>query len=192
MLKFGNHKLGDDTAIFNMGTALECPARRLGMCEVVNAGYRCYAEKAEIQYPGTVPAARRRQEDYWKDTTKDRILQDFAKKITRRRKSTRYLRFNESGDFFSQVDIDKLSYIASGLQTLDVTTYGYTARRDLDYSRATFLVKGSGGDFGNNGRTTVIQKDGAVPEGYLVCPGSCKRCNICKISVPHKVAFRQH
>lgn len=191
-LKFGNHKLGDDTGVINMGTATECPARKLGMCDVVNKGLKCYAEKPEQQYPNTVPAYRKAQEDYWRSTPAELILADISGRIRRRRKETRYLRFNESGDFHTQEDITKLSYVARGLRTLGVTTYGYTARQDLDFSGADFLVKGSGHDKGNNGSCTVIGKTDECPEGHLVCPGSCKRCNLCKIDVPHNIAFRKH
>lgn len=194
-MKFGNHKLGDDTAVLNMSTALDCPARKLGMCEVINKGLKCYAEKPEQQYPNTVPAYRKAQEDYWQSTPAERILADVSGRIRRRRKETRYFRFNESGDFNSQEDITKLSYVARGLRPLGITTYGYTARQDLDFSGADFLVKGSGHDKGNNGSCTIIGKDEDPPEGYLVCPGGtkgCARCNLCKIDVPHNIAFRKH
>lgn len=191
-LKFGNHKLGDDTAIFNMGTAKECPSRTLGLCTAVNNGIKCYAEKAEDQYPNTVPAARKRQEIYWKKATALEIIEYLNKKIERRRKPTKYLRFNESGDFWCQEDIEKMSQIAEFMKLKGITTYGYTARSDLDFSRASFLIKGSDNDKGNNGRTTIIGRGDAVPDGYLECPGSCKRCNLCKINVPHNIAFRKH
>jgi len=191
-LKWGNHKLGDDIGIFNMGTAKECPSRVLGLCETVNKGIKCYAEKPEDQYPRNVPAYRRRQESLWKSLDGHTIAEGFYSQITRRRKETRYIRFNESGDFWDQNCVGKLSYISSCLKRYGITTYGYTARRDLDFSSCDFLVKGSGGNFGNNGATIVILKDDLVPEGYIECPGSCKRCNLCKINVPHNIAFRKH
>ncbi len=191
-LKFGNHKLGDDTAIINMGPANTCPSKQLGLCEVINKGIRCYAEKAEIQYPNTVPAYRNAQETYWRNQRAETILQEIAERIQSRRKTTRYLRYNESGDFHDQQDIDKLSFVAEGLATIGVTTYGYSARSDLDFSNSRFLIKGSGSTKGNNGNCTVIERDAPVPDGYLICPGSCKRCNLCKINVPHNIAFRRH
>lgn len=195
ILKYGNHKLGDDTAIFNMSTAKDCPARKLGMCEVVNKGIKCYAEKAEDQYPNTVPKSRQSQRDYWRNRTANEILQDFAKKIKRRRKTTRFVRFNEAGDFHDQEDVEKLSTIAQGLGTLGITTYGYTSRKDLDFSRASFLVKGSGHTNGNNGTCTVIGRNDKVPDGYIECPGGekgCSKCNLCKIDTKLNIAFRKH
>lgn len=195
IIKWGNHKLGDDTAIFNMTTALECPARKKGMCDVVNRGIKCYAEKAEIQYKNVVPAFRKKQKRWWDETPKEEILEKFAIKIKRRRKKTRYLRFNEAGDFKSQEDVDKLSYVAAGLKPLGITTYGYSARKDLDFSNAKFLCKGSSHDKGNNGKTIVIEKDEPVPDGYFLCPGGikgCAKCNLCKINTKLNIAFRKH
>lgn len=193
LLKFGNHKLSDDTAIFNMGTAIDCPSRALGLCRTINQGVKCYAEKAEIQYKDPVINARRSQEAEWKSKSGPELLEQIARRISARRKETRYLRYNESGDFYEQSDIDKLSFISEGLKEQGITTYGYTARSDLDFRRARFLCKGSGFSKENlNGSTIVILKDQPVPEGYIECPGSCKRCNLCKIAVPHNVAFRKH
>lgn len=195
-IKFGNHKLGDDTAIFNMGSALDCPSRKLEMCEVIKKGYKCYAEKPEIQYPRTVRRARLAQQLDWQRTTADELLQRFYQKIKRRRKPTRYLRFNEAGDFHDQCDVEKLSFIASGLRTLDVITYGYTARKDLNFRSAKFLVKGSGfTPRGGNGRTTVVGRGDSLPRGYVLCPGGtkgCSRCNLCKIDTKLNIAFRIH
>jgi len=192
-IKFGNHKLGDDIAIFNMGPAKSCPSRQLNLCETINQGIKCYAEKAEDQYPTTVPAFREAQERYWRNTPQEKIANDIIKKINNRKKLTRHLRFNESGDFFSQEDVDKLSFIADAVEThCGVHTYGYTARSDLDFSAAKFLVKGSCHDKGNNGQCIVINKTETVPEGYIECPGSCKRCNLCKINTKINIAFRKH
>ena len=201
-LKFGNHKLGDDTAVFNMSTAKECPSKKLGLCPLYNGttkikykngnGLMCYAEKAEQLYPTHVPAYRRAQQAYWQDTPAERILQDIAKRVESRWKPTRYFRYNESGDFHDQSDIGKLSYIAEGLGTLNITTYGYSARSDLDFSNAKFLVKGSGNTKGNNGACTVVETNERPPEGYLVCPGDCRKCNLCKIDRGHNIAFKKH
>lgn len=193
LVKFGNHKLGDDTAIFNMGTAIDCPSRRLGLCRTINQGVRCYAEKAEIQYKDHVINARLAQAAEWKSKSGPQLLEQISRRITARRKDTRYLRYNESGDFYEQSDIDKLSFISEGLKEQGITTYGYTARSDLDFRRARFLCKGSGFCKENlNGSTIVILKNQPIPEGYIECPGSCKRCNLCKINVPHNIAFRVH
>lgn len=196
LLRFGNHKLGDDTAIFNMSTAKECPSRKRGLCEVCNRGIKCYAFKAEQRFPKTVTRARENQKAYWKANKADKIAADFIRKIERRRKRTSFLRFNESGDFETQSDVTKLSVVAGAIKDcFGIITYGYTARRDLSFERARFLVKGSGHDKGNNGRTTVIGKDEEVPKGYIECPGGpkgCERCNLCKVDTKLNIAFRKH
>lgn len=190
-IKFGNHKLGDDTAIFNMCAAADCPSKKLGLCEVIKKGITCYADKAERTYPAVKPF-RRCQQDYWRSTPARKITEDIAKRCQARKKQTRYFRFNESGDFADQSDVAKLSEISAGLKTIGITSYGYTARSDLNYSNVEFLVKGSGWSGSPNGSTRVIGKDEAVPEGFIECPGSCKKCNLCKINVPHNIAFRKH
>jgi len=198
LIKFGNHKLPDDTAIFNMGSAQDCPSKQLGLCKTINQGVKCYAEKAEIQYKDNVLNYRRAQESYWHSTSGSEILSRLIRKLESRRKETTYFRFNESGDFYCQGDIEKLSFIARGLREVKgITTYGYTARSDLDFRTCDFLCKGSGfNGEGLNGSTEVILKDQAVPEGYIECPGTgkngCASCNLCKIAVPHNIAFRKH
>jgi hypothetical protein len=192
-ISFGNHKLGDDTAIINMGTAKDCPARKLDMCWVVKKGIKCYAEKAEDQYPRTVPSYREAQKAYWTETSAEQIRTDLIKKFERRRKPTRYLRFNESGDFHGQQDVGKLSRIAESLEKRGITTYGYTARRDLDFRGSKFIVKGSGFTAeGINGSTIVIGKDKDKPRGYFICPGNCRYCTLCKVRAPINIAFRKH
>lgn len=190
-IKYGNHKLGDDTAIFNMCAAEDCPSKKLGLCKVVEKGITCYADKAERIYKHVKPY-RRCQQAYWQTESATSITRDIIHKIQNRRKETRYFRFNESGDFNDQSDVTKLSEVAARLKTIGITTYGYSARSDLCYVGVEFLIKGSGFNGCPNGSTTVIEKDDAIPEGYLECPGSCKKCNLCKIDVPHNIAFRKH
>jgi len=191
-LKWGNLKLGDDTGIINMGPAVSCPSLRRGLCHTVNKGIRCYARKPEIQYKDHVLNYRKEQQAYWTLNSGEKIYLDIKDKINRRRKKTKWLRFNESGDFFTQEDVTKLSMIAQKLKNDKVYVYGYTARSDLDFSNVHFLVKGSDNDAGNNGRTVVIQKDEALPKGYIECPGDCSVCNLCKIDKKVNIAFRKH
>lgn len=192
MLKFGNHKLSNNVAIFNMSPADTCPSKILGLCLVSNNNIKCYAEKAEKIYPAVLPA-RKKQEIEWKEKTKEQLLEEFYNKIKKRKKETKYLRYNESGDFHNQEDITKLSYIADGLKTIDIITFGYSARSDLDFSKAKFLCKGSGFE-ANNGICRVFNKNEETPEGYIVCPADkCKTtCNLCKINYPYKIGFIKH
>ena len=191
-VQFGNTKLGNHTLIINMGTARECPSKALGMCNAVKNGAKCYALKAEIMYPQSAPY-RQRQFTYWRKNTATKIANDIILKIgNRQSEPIKYVRFNEAGDFWDQNDVKKLDIIAKKLRNFGIVVYGYTARRDLDFKNVSFLVKGSGHKKGNNGMTTIIGKDDPVPEGYFLCPGSCKSCDACMKPDKQNIAFRKH
>ena len=189
----GNIKIGRSTLIINMGTAEECPSAALGMCNATKNGAHCYALKAERLYPSAAPY-RQRQFSYWRNNTATKIANDLIAKIGNRTSTIaiRYVRFNESGDFWDQTDVKKLNTIAKKLKNFNIVTYGYTARRDLDYTNVNFLVKGSGHKKGNNGMTTIISKSDDIPEGFRECPGSCKTCNLCMVDKKFNIAFRKH
>ena len=192
-LTYGNHKIPNTTAIFNMGTATDCPSKKLGLCKVVNNGIKCYAYKAEQQYKEKVLDHREQQAKYWKNTSKEQIVTDIIKKTSTKRKPITHLRINESGDFHTQEDVNKLSYISKQIkQTLNITTYGYTARSDLDFTECHALIKGSGHDSGNNGKCITIKSESDNPEGFIICPGSCKTCNLCKINTQLNISFIKH
>jgi hypothetical protein len=197
MLTFGNRKLGSDVAIFNMSTSQDCPSRKLGLCRTINKGYRCYAQKSEIQYKEHCLNHRRSQEHEWRTKRDTQLLQEFSTRIKRRKLETRYVRYNESGDFHDQSDITKLSFVAGGLkEEFGIITFGYTARSDLCFEGANFLVKGSGFP-GKDGQTTVIGKNETPPKGFTICPESaqvhsCRFCNLCKCEFPFNIAFVSH
>jgi len=196
LVKFGNHKIGDDTLIINMGTATDCPSKKLNLCQVCNDGIKCYAFKAEQQYKEAVLNYRQKQHDYWKNTPATGIVVDLVNKISRRQKKIKYMRFNESGDFHDQSDIDKLSHVAEHLKHhYKIITYGYSARSDLDFTNATFLLKGSNHNNGNNGMCVVVNNKDQIPDGYIECPGGkkgCKTCSLCKSDSKINIAFIKH
>jgi len=170
---FGNSKLPKTTMIFNMGSATDCPSDALGLCQNSNI---CYAKAAERQYHKTCPPYRRRQESIWKKYSADQLNLAFQKIIRAKRIKVDAFRFNESGDFWSQECIKKLSEIAHYLKIgLDIITYGYTARKDLDFSNVCFFVLGS--NFLLDGEFRTVEK----PSGYHpVCPGDCTKCTLCQ------------
>ena len=194
----GNLKLGFDTLIFNLGTALECPSRKLGLCML---GKKCYALKAERLYPTCKPY-RERQAAYWLGVSTEQLLHDFSKLIDRLRKKPAYLRLNESGDFYNQECVDKAEALARHLRKVyGIKVYTYSARSDMDFSKCEYLsVKGSGHDQGNNGRTIarkaedlkgwdVYKERGRV---YEVCPMNCRNCFKCKEKNNMNVVFPLH
>lgn len=206
----GNTKLGNDTMIFNMGSATECPSRANGTCKL---GNKCYALKAERMYPQCKPY-RDRQQAYWLNNTAQTILNDLTALFEAKRvrvngklvplhKTLKWFRFNEAGDFHSQACIDKLNTIAFYLKKLyAIETYGYSARSDLDFSQALFNCKGSGHDHGNNGKTIARKmpkdfgwmdyNDTTTGELFKVCPMDCKICNMCKTDAGINIVFPLH
>lgn len=189
LIKFGNAKLPKTTIIFNMGSSKECSARLLGLCSCAAV---CYARKPEIIYPAVYPY-RVRQEEKWLSTDAETICQELGQAISKKRVKPTLFRFNESGDFHSQNCITKLSIVAEYLlKEFSIKTYGYTARKDLDFSNASFMVKGSDNDSGNHGKTIVIATKNDLPENFLVCPGSCFTCKLCSSKKAHNIAFIKH
>tara|TARA_R110002049_G_scaffold154628_3_gene319255 strand:+ start:1609 stop:2196 length:588 start_codon:yes stop_codon:yes gene_type:complete len=187
LCKFGSDKTGDDTLLLNMGSAVRCPSR--ARCRVLLAGQKCYPDQVERLHP-VVKSFRDLQEAYWRDSTAEQIVSDILEKIDGREPPTRYLRFNESGDFWSQACVDKLSQVAEALRVrAGIVTYGFTARDDLDFSQARFLVKGSGHDCGNNGRSIVVGSAAEVPQAFVLCPEDCRTCNICMSDTQVDIAF---
>jgi hypothetical protein len=182
-----------------MGPAKYCPAKNLGFCQL---GKRCYATKAERLYKNVLPY-RLRQHKYWLESTANGIAADFGLMLHKIKVPIKYLRFNEAGDFFGQDDVHKLSLVAEYLKREhQITTYGYTARQDLDFSDVFFLVKGSSHGNGNNGKTIVMKKNlipdhlSTLPRNerkkWVVCPMSCKACDICKIKTGENIIFPLH
>lgn len=167
----GNKKIGNDTLIINMCSATDCPSRSKGLCQVSD---RCYAMKAEKQYPAVLPY-RREQEVYWGTNSSSEIARDLKGIIERKRHPIKYVRFSESGDFSAQRDVDKLKGVARNMP--DVVFYGYTARRDLEYNDIpnNLIINGSGFIVSNS--FTAVDR---ILEEHTSCPGDCRECNLCK------------
>jgi hypothetical protein len=169
----GNHKLGKDTLIFNMGPATECPSRKAGFCKLPE---RCYAMKAERMYKQSLPY-RRRQAAYWKSRTAEQIAADLNRHLERKFKvPITYVRFNESGDFYGQEDVEKLKEIA---KRVSVTIYGFTARSDLKYEGLPDNLVINGSSFMIDNSFTAVAKD-EVGSQDIVCSGNCRECDLCK------------
>jgi hypothetical protein len=94
------------------------------------------------------------------------------------------LRFNESGDFGSQEEVDKAEKIARILKKYGIVCYCYTSRDDLDYHKVEAL-KISGSGFKREGIVNVfkiIANKKERPRGFVVCPMDCHKCNRCSKS----------
>lgn len=168
MFKKGNKKLPKSILIFNMGPAHGCPSDELGFCKVAKV---CYAKKAERTWP-VVKSYRERQKKFWLSCSVD----TFVREVLRFRK-IKYFRFNESGDFFSQKCVDKAEKIARKLKKHGITTYTYTARRDLDFSNCRELVvNGSGFMVHNN---FSVQSKEEWENAEVKCSQDCSICKLC-------------
>jgi len=183
---YGNKKLPKSTAIFNIGSATDCPSKALGLCTLVA---ECYAMKAEKQYPACRPY-RDRQLSYWNSVNAMQFKDDFVKAISRKKVKVNALRVNESGDFYTQSDVDKLESIASLLVAYGVKVYVYTARKDLNFSKCKALnVMGSFITAEHNISAFIGVKDAkghakrmrGFYKKTAVCPGDCTKCSLCQV-----------
>lgn len=140
----GNLKLGTDTLILNMGSGTSCPSKRLGLCEITNAGKKCYALKAERLYPGCLPF-REAQKQQWENKSAKQIADQLLAVAHRaRNKNIRFFRFSEAGDFEGRKDVVKMDKVAGILKKEGITTYGYAARKDLNLTHKNMVVNCSG------------------------------------------------
>jgi len=206
-VSIGNLKIGNDTLIFNMGSATDCPALKLGFCKL---GKKCYAYKAERLYPEAKPY-RDRQAKYWLNTGAHDIALDIFGLLNKYKKAAsriKYIRLNESGDFYSQECIEKLDTIVdilSGSKFKHITFYTYTARKDLNFKKAKFLVKGSSNNVGNNGKSIArpkseLDEQGTFEHGmfyykeehFALCAGDCRECSLCKCKNGANIVFAIH
>jgi hypothetical protein len=207
----GNFKLGSNTIIYNMNAAHDCPSQKLGLCKIKN---HCYARRDEKQYEVALKR-RRRQEIYWDKKSPDDICQDFkslltsirfrdwkTNKLLKLEKKIKYFRFNESGDFKTIKDIEKLNLISKFLMDeFGIITYGYSSRKDLfekiksKKEELHFICHGSGHDNCPDGKTIVMKnpKNIEIINGikFFRCPMFCYKCDLCKIRGKN-IVFKIH
>ncbi len=201
LIKVGNLKIGLDTLVFNMGSAYKCPADKLGLCKVSD---KCYAKKAEDQYWLNVTHYRERQAQYWKNLVKKNkpgyFVSDLTEIVISKNKNSlhkiKYLRMNESGDFYGQKDVDFLVNICKMLTVTlpDFVIYTYTARSDLDFTKAikqpNLVINGSGFMVDNNFDTYTHQTQ--LGKDDKLCGGSCAICKFCKVKKNYEIKIKLH
>jgi len=188
----GNKKIGKDTLIFNMGSAAECPSKKLGMCTLCK---ECYAMKAEKQYP-SVREFRKRQGEYWRETASSRIKADIRQALKKHKKVTR-VRINESGDLYNVLDLNLLVRIAH--ENMDVTFYMYTHRADVVKlnkltipSNLVISISNQKLEGFNEFRAVDKQTYKELPSNALKCKGDCRDCKLCKINHNKTVFVEVH
>lgn len=179
----GNTKIPSSTAIFNMSSATFCPSKKLGLCAAVKCGVKCYAIKAEYAYHPDVLPYRKRQGKFWGKVSATNFAKQFLLINATKRNGFKALRFNESGDFNNQTEVNKAEEIARLLRLQGIKTYCYTSRSDLDFSKCKDLIV-SGSGFkkkGISGEFRIIKDKKDKPKGWAVCKGDCHICKRCQI-----------
>ena len=171
----GNMKIGQDTLIMNLNSAHDCPAKQ--QCLVANS---CYAYRSEQRFP-VVLKYRRRQEEAWNNHNAKYFIEMFKKLKTG---GLKYIRFQESGDFASQRDLDKLSEISEGLKGI-YRCYTYSSRTDLDYGNKSDNLVVTGSHFMVDNMYCSLRKQAydmllEMSPGAVRCPNDCRLCTLCK------------
>ena len=190
----GNNKLPETTAIFNMCSAADCPAAKLGLCQLKDTD-DCYARKAEIQYKNVIPY-RNRQKEIFQSISATNFVFQFNEMNARKRNKFNQLRVSEAGDFDSQKDVDKLSKIANNLE---IITYCYTARKDLNFKdRGKLNINGSNFMVDNMfiaAKFAWLKIQALKAKGFkkvILCAADCKKCNICAIGKGYIIVAKKH
>ena len=184
---WGNKKLPKTTAIFNITTALGCPAHAKGLCQLASPTKQCYAMVAERMYPTVLPY-RKRQLKFWKGITAQEFVNQLM--LEKCRKTLEKVRFNEAGDFRKQEDVVKAEEVATILfEKHNVITYCYTARSDLDFSvRKNLIVNGS--NFLVDNKFQVVYKKENL--NGLICKMDCRVCDMCAQRLNQTIKVMKH
>lgn len=195
-----NKKVGSDTVILNMCSAHNCPSKKLGLCQLGSMCNRCYAFRTELIRP-TVKVFRDTNEILWQINNSKEIastILSMAKKphrdvYTHKKEVVTTLRFSEAGDFKSQEDVDKMSEVAELLKG-KIKVYGYTARKDLNYSNVSenMVVNGSGFMAHNEFKVITPRLLPLLPPDALICLGNCRNCNMCKERLDKTIYVKLH
>lgn len=185
LFSFGNTKLPKYTAIFNMGSAFNCPSDTLGLCQLMDSN-KCYAKKAERIW-NSVRQRRENQFNFWRKCT----IKEFINKLKEEQgtKKLKYLRFNESGDFYTQNDVIKACNISDILYP-NIKSYIYTARSDLYYKfPRTLVINGAGFMIDNN---FLIEDKASNKSKNAICIADCRKCSICTKKLNLIISVKPH
>lgn len=185
----GNAKIGKNTIILNISSAKDCEAGKKGLCPLYN-NKKCYAMKAERQYPQVLPY-RNNQAELWESLSSNQIARDIITINQSRRKKLKYFRLNESGDFKNQADVFKLSIIAELLKAEGIKVYTYTHRKDLNFEGLSdnLTINSSWKDkkIHNRFLSYTTEKINRIMKAkkskkIIRCIQDCSKCNACKYS----------
>lgn len=186
-LSWGNRKISDTTAIFNMNSAHNCPNRETqedgesesGLCQV--PWEFCYAGKTERIYDD-VEGYRDRQEFLWDNLDPVTFAKAFIRVVERK---IRYgnkinsfsevdLRLSEAGDFRYNQDVYKAEKVAeilteNGVQSVYTYSASYKINAWLDKETDCLTVMQSvsterGGNYGDKEYNAFVLNEDDIPE----------------------------
>lgn len=183
-LKRGNRKIGLDTVIMNFETSLFCSANEKNLC---NHRDICYALRSELRYYHSTLKYRHEQELFFQKNNSLTIAKEIEKFIEENFYNIKYVRFSESGDFPNQKSFEKLNDVCKRLPYL--IFYGYTSRKDLDFSsrRDNLIINGSG--FMVDNSFSVVKQ---FQEDDLKCLNNCRMCDLCKVKKGNDIKVLKH
>ena len=191
LVKWGNSKLPDTTIVFNITPAKECSSRRLGFCQVMKNGGKCYGDGPERAWKRTVIPYRYNQMAFWETHTAEQIAGYIVSWDKRKKTRATHVRFNEVGEVKNQADIRKLSTVARILKENGYSSQIYSARSDLDWSYCDDVVVNGSGWTADN-RFEYVPKGHTPPAGELVCPMDCKVCALCTVKGGRTIYVKHH
>lgn len=183
-IRYGNKKIADHVAIFNMNSAHDCINLGTERCQV--AEDECYAVGSETAFPSVLPF-RRKQEIIWSHLDAVTWAKAFRRHYERKRNPVSTIRFSESGDFRTEHDILRVDEIARRLDDI-VDVYTYSASSWLDWSEAEHFTVNQSNAFGSFGvrRFEVVDDVASIPDNGLRCPHDmsdgeieCGDCRLC-------------
>jgi hypothetical protein len=176
-ISYGNNKISDNTAIFNMNSATDCPNADTTESEQSDTGScqvpweSCYAHKAEYIYNDVLPY-RRRQEYLWDSLSAEEWAGAFKEIVSRKRNPVDYIRFSEAGDFRHDGDIEKVDAIAKYLATDGIEVYTYSASHKLNWSKAQHYTVNQSNDLADYGDRlfAAVETVEDIPDDGVLCP----------------------
>lgn len=178
----GNIKLsGNQFLIWNLPAQKTCP----GCTKTCTS--KCYAKKAERLYRGVLAC----REQNLTDSKQEIFVSSLISEIQRmtKRKSYKYFRIHESGDFYSQEYLDKWFEICRAFP--DIRFLAFTKSFSLDFSQKPDNLQviysiwndtkadniPSNGLYSYAGDCTAIA--GERYEKAFECAGHCDKCQFC-------------
>ena len=170
-LTYGNLKLPKTTAIFNITSAKECPAKQF--CPHLKD---CYALKSEIRYPKTL-AYHRKQTEYFDLLSGQQLASSFLLDLRDKKHFVDKFRFSESGDFRNQADVDKMTEIAKIISDTGRHVYGYSCRPDLNLEELKKVATVNGNHFSASNTVKIVSQ--FSNNGEIQCKANCRLCDAC-------------